>query len=67
MIFCFKGVFGFVNLPSGWTSFNRQPDEVTEIVPSYFPLAMFVLMGFGTTVGVSSVPWMLLSELFPFK
>lgn len=59
----FAGVYGFYHLPKGVTSFNsaRSTEE------SYFPLAMFILMGYGTAVGVVSVPWMLLSEVFPFK
>lgn len=62
-----KGFYGISQLPFGYTTFNRKADETSPIESSYFPLSMFVLMGFGNAVGVVSVPWMLMSELFPFK
>lgn len=34
---------------------------------NYFALAMFLIMQFCVSVGVSSVPYFLLFEVFPFK
>lgn len=34
---------------------------------NYFALAMFLIMQFCVSIGVSSVPYMLFFEVFPFK
>lgn len=34
---------------------------------SYYPMILFLVMQFSTSIGVSSVPNMLVSEMFPFK
>lgn len=63
----FKGIYGFVNLPAGLRSLGG-----TEPVPPigndhYFPLIVFIIFAFVTNLGIWSIPWMLLSEVFPFK
>lgn len=63
----FAGSFGFQNLPPGWSSFDKHTDSELADSGSYFPLFMFIAMGFFSSLGVVSVPWMLMSELFPFK
>lgn len=61
------GWFGFKHLPNGWSSFEKHSDNDWDGPNSYFPLVMFVLMGFFNSLGVVAVPWMLMSEVFPFK
>uniref|UniRef100_A0A0K8TQS7 Putative sugar transporter n=1 Tax=Tabanus bromius TaxID=304241 RepID=A0A0K8TQS7_TABBR len=51
--------------PTGWNSFE-QSDEA-HIDESYLPFTAFILWTFFTFCGISSIPWMLLSEVFPFK
>lgn len=62
------GVYAYQYLPPGTSSFNEETvanAESTEI--SYYPMALFLIMQFCTSIGVSSVPNMLISEMFPFK
>lgn len=59
--------YGFIHLPAGWSSFDKHP-AMTEIgTKNYIPLITFILLNFFTNIGVLSLPWMLLSEVFPFK
>lgn len=61
-------LFGFQYLPSDLSSFNQN--NVTGAViadNSYFPMHIFMTMSYFSSAGVAAVPWMLISELFPFK
>lgn len=74
--FFFSAVYGYVFFPAGWSSIENTASEATtknesirDIVGNwnYFALAMFLLMQFFLSVGVSSVPYFLMTEVFPFK
>lgn len=55
-------------LPLGTISFGSGSRSVSsDESGSYFPLVMFVVMALATSAGVAAVPWMFISELFPFK
>lgn len=62
-----SGIYGFICLPSSLRSLGG-----TEPVPPigndhYFPLIVFIAFAFFTNLGIWSIPWMMLSEVFPFK
>lgn len=59
------GAYAQTIFPKGYNSFEHMDDE--SIPTSYFPLVAFLFLGFWTNGGVTSIPWMLLSEIFPFK
>lgn len=68
----FAGIYGFKYLPPGVISFEAETpsDGTFDNIPahySYFPMIMFLILQFCTSIGVSSVPNMLISEMFPFK
>lgn len=61
--------YGFIFLPSGYTSFNLQNQsfhlEIKSL--SYIPTICMYSWIFFSYCGFFAMPWMLLSELFPFK
>lgn len=57
--------YGTVVFPSGYNSFDLHEEQI--VPSSYFPLVIFLFLAFWTNGGVTSTPWMLLSEVFPFK
>lgn len=63
------GFYGYKYLPSGVISFNYSETKDTSVVQeiSYIPIALFLVMQFFSSLGVSTVPNMLVSEMFPFK
>lgn len=71
------GIYGFKFFPSGWSSFephsnitsHSNSEYMQEVVGnySYFALAMFLIMQFFICYGVSSIPNIMMSEVFPFK
>lgn len=60
------GVYGSINFPRGWSSFDKH---IRGEVPGdgIFPLIMFFALAFITSAGMIPIPWMLLSEVFPYK
>lgn len=63
-------VYGFLELPSGYISFDSVQFESFEVKDkrlAYVPLVCLLLWSFFTFCSVASAPWMFLSELFPFK
>uniref|UniRef100_A0A1B0CIY0 Putative sugar transporter n=1 Tax=Lutzomyia longipalpis TaxID=7200 RepID=A0A1B0CIY0_LUTLO len=58
------GFYANMILPRGWSSFEKH-DEVPG--NGIFPMIMFFSLSFITSIGMTPVPWMLLSEVFPFK
>lgn len=57
------GGFGFANLPSGYSSFDKTMVSSTQSdTVSYFPLLVLISWTFFSNTGVVSLPWMLLSE-----
>lgn len=61
--------YAFKVLPAGWSSFDKHTPETLQNVGNlnYLPLILFVSMAFATSVGIMPVPWMLVSEIFPYK
>lgn len=71
-----SGIYGFVFFPRGWTSFRKYPHESTNSYEfirgivgnySYLALGLILTMQFATKIGVSGLPHMFASEIFPFK
>lgn len=65
-------MYAYQTIPLHQSSFEPIKLEVdaTAGVPdpvSYFPLIVFLCLAFCTSVGVAPIPWMFLSEVFPFK
>lgn len=69
-----KGIYGWGF--GIWSSIEIDVEHSTKRLASiqdevgnfnYFALAMFMIMHFCVSVGISSVPYILLSEIFPFK
>jgi hypothetical protein len=61
-------IYTYLVLPRGTTSFDvhsttHSPDNYL----GYVPLTFIYLIAFFTSFGLLPVPWMLLSEVFPFK
>jgi MFS family permease len=54
-------------LPSGTTSFVKHEIHTPSNYLGYVPLTFIYLLAFFTSFGLLPVPWMLLSEVFPFK
>lgn len=73
----FAGVYGFMELPVGKSSFQydaaNQTTNALDITEDssdqhrYFAMMIFMLMQFCVTMGVSSIPNIMLGEVFPFK
>lgn len=59
------GSYAQTVFPSGYNSFDMKTD--IDIPVSSFPLVAYLILQFCTNGGVTSTPWMLLSEVFPFK
>lgn len=61
--------YGFIYLPSGFTSFDHEIESLQSDNTSihYVPLVCLILWSCFTYCGFLSMPWMLLSEIFPFK
>lgn len=59
------GIYGNINFPAGWSSFDKHTPE--EISGGYFPMIIMFALAFITSAGMIPIPWMLLSEVFPFK
>ncbi|GAB0097351.1 facilitated trehalose transporter Tret1 [Sergentomyia squamirostris] len=58
------GCYAHMVLPPGWSSFDKHTEVPGDGI---FPMVMFFALSFITSVGMIPVPWMLLSEVFPFK
>lgn len=64
----FSGIYGFLYLPSGYSSFDHSHPDTNQADPhGYIPLILITLWTFCFSAGVWTLPWMLLSEVFPFK
>ncbi|XP_035776350.1 facilitated trehalose transporter Tret1-like [Anopheles albimanus] len=60
-------IYAFNSLPAGWTSFDIHADTSHVSSKGYIPMVLFFMLAFFTSVGVLPVPWILLSEVFPFR
>lgn len=60
-------IYSYLVLPSGTTSFQKHEMHTPNNHLGYVPLTLIYLMAFFTSFGLLPIPWMLLSEVFPFK
>lgn len=71
-IFIFSAIlslYGFILLPMGYISFDstHQTFHMENAILSYIPLVCLLLWSFFSYCGFLANPWILLSEIFPFK
>lgn len=59
--------YGFAFLPSGFNSFDKTTAPPLAGQLGYIPFFGILLWSFCTYCGVNSLPWQMLSEVFPFK
>ncbi|XP_031629200.1 facilitated trehalose transporter Tret1-like [Contarinia nasturtii] len=62
--------FGFTYLPPGHISFdqtNNKPFHLENQSLGYIPMICLMMWNTFSYCGLNTVPWMLLSEMFPFK
>lgn len=62
-------LYGFILLPYGYVSFNQTYEvfHMENVSLTYIPLVALFLWSFCSYCGFFAMPWMLLSEIFPFK
>lgn len=58
-------IYAYQVLPPGINSFEKHELEQKDI--GYIPLFLIYGLAFFTSFGLMPVPWMLMSEVFPFK
>lgn len=58
-------IYGSKYLPVGWSSFDKHVGDVPG--GGTFPMIIFFALAFITSAGMVPIPWMLLSEVFPYK
>lgn len=61
------GFYGFTHIPKGWSSFEKHTNMELVGTDNYFPMYAIISLNFFTALGLAAIPWMLLSEVFPFK
>lgn len=60
--------YGFIFLPNGYNSFDHTQDiPIENQTLTYIPFVCLMLLNFGAYCGVNSIPWQLLSSIYPFK
>lgn len=60
--------YGFAILPNGTNSFDKiVPKPLEYGALAYIPFVCIILWSFSSNCGVNSVPWQMLSEVYPFK
>lgn len=60
-------IYAWTYLPAGMTSFQKHVEIDPTNKVGYIPLTFIYTLAFFTSLGLMPVPWMLLSEVFPFK
>lgn len=60
-------VYSYIALPPGLTSFEKHVEQDSNNNLGLIPLILIYTLAFFTSFGLIPVPWMLLSEVFPFK
>lgn len=60
--------YGFAFLPTGTNSFDKiTPKPLDRPGLAYIPFVCIILWNFSANCGVNSVPWQMLSEVYPFR
>lgn len=59
-------IYSYLVLPPGLTSFEKHVTQEPTTL-GFIPLTLIYALAFFTSFGLVPVPWMLLSEVFPFK
>lgn len=59
--------YGFIFLPAGYNSFDRSDFALKDSNFGYIPFVAIILWSGFSYCGVNSLPWQLLSEVFPYK
>lgn len=60
--------YGFGILPSGYNSFDKsQHFELENKDIGYIPFICIIVWSFCTYCGVNTMPWQMISEIFPYK
>lgn len=60
--------YGFIVLPKGYSSFDKtQNFKLENEELGYIPFAGIILWSFFSYCGIVSMPWQMLSEVFPYK
>lgn len=62
-----KGAYAYNFIPSEWSSFDKHEQIPIEGNINYIPMILFFTLAFFSNVGITPIPWILLSEVFPFK
>lgn len=60
--------YGFAILPAGYNSFDQiQTFSLSNKQLGYIPFVCILLTGFCLFCGVATIPWQMVSEIFPYK
>lgn len=60
--------YGFAILPNGYNSFDRhQTYELDNPQLGYIPFICIILISFASYCGINTMPWQMISEVFPYK
>lgn len=62
------GAYGFAFLPGGYNSFDKIENfDLQNSQLSYIPFMCIIVMSFCSFCGVATMPWQMISEVFPYK
>lgn len=61
------GAYAYNFIPPEWSSFDKHEPIAVDGNINYIPMILFFTLAFFSNVGVTPIPWILLSEVFPFK
>lgn len=60
--------FGFAVLPNGHNSFDcLQTFKLDNPQLGYIPLVLIIMLSFCSFCGINTMPWQMISEVFPYK
>lgn len=60
--------YGFLVLPGGYNSFDREQwFELRDPQLGYVPFVCIILLSFCSYCGINTMPWQMISEVFPYK
>lgn len=62
--------YGYTYLPPGYTSFDREDSDIFQQdnkALAYIPMICLMLWSYFAFSGLITIPWTMLSEIFPFK